>query len=117
MSIGIQNPEKLLAKILLDEVDKMTNKQKLAKLCNIRTDLQDDGDHIAKINSKIQAVADDFTSLFKLASNSSAVKAKIEALKEPTQSADSSLLSAILYCQYEINRVSADIDAEANKKK
>lgn len=116
MSIGIQNPEKLLAKILLDEVEKMTNKQKLAKLCNIRTDLQDDGDHIAKINSKIQAVADDFTSLFKLAYNSSAVKAKIEALKEPAQSADSSLQSAISYCQYEINRVSADIDAEANKK-
>lgn len=93
----------------------MTNKQKLNKLCNIRTDLRDDSAHISTINSKIQSVADDFSSLFKSSDNTSAVKSKIEALKEPSQSNDSNLQTALNYCQYEINKVSADIDAESKK--
>lgn len=93
----------------------MTNKQKLNKLCNIRTDLKDDDSHISTINSKIQSVADDFVSLFKSSSNNSAVKTKIEALKEPAQGNDSNIQTALTYCQYEIDKVSADIDAEGKK--
>lgn len=92
----------------------MTNKQKLNKLCNIRTDLSDDSSHISTINSAIQSVADDFADLIK-SSSCSGVKGKIEALKESSQSNDSNISSAKSYCQYEINRVCAAIEDEEKK--
>lgn len=89
----------------------MTNKQKLNKLCNIRTDLGDDSSHISTINSSIQSVADDFEDLFSY-SGSGSVKSKIEGLKEPSQSNDSNIKNAKSYCQYEINNVCAAIEKE-----
>lgn len=84
----------------------MTNKQKLDKLCNIRTDLSDDSSHILTINTAIQSVADNFDKLFSY-SNSSFVRNKIEELKEPVQTCDSNLKNAVSYCQYEINNICA----------
>lgn len=92
----------------------MTNKQKLNKLCKIRTDLSDDSSHISTINSAIQSVADDFADLIKYLS-SSGVKSKIEALKEPFQSNDNIISTAKSYCQYEINRVCTAIEDEEKK--
>ena len=92
----------------------MTNKQKLTKLCNIKTDLGDDSSSISSINSYIQSVADNFASLVKSA-NSSAIKGKIEDLKEPAQANDSLIKNAKSYCQYEINNVSKAIEVESKK--
>ncbi len=89
----------------------MTNKQKLNKLCNIRTDLGDDSSHISTVNSAIQAAADDFEDLFSY-TGSGSVKTKIEGLKEPSQGSDSNIKNAKSYCQYEINRVCAEIEKE-----
>lgn len=89
----------------------MTNQNKLNKLCNIRTDLGDDASHISTINSAIQAAADSFCDLL-VYSGSSSVKAGIEDLKEPVQGNDSNIINAKSYCQYEINRVSAEMKAE-----
>lgn len=89
----------------------MTNRQKLNKLCNIRTDLGDDAAHISTINSAIQAAADSFCDLFTY-SGSDSVKAGIEDLKEQAQGNDSNIRNAKSYCQYEINKVSAAIEAE-----
>ena len=93
----------------------MTNKQKLNKLCNIRTDLGDDSSHVSTINSAIQSVADDFEDLFSYSygsTNSGSVKNKIEGLKEPSQSNDRNIKNAKSYCQHEINNVCAAIEKE-----
>lgn len=89
----------------------MTNKQKLNKLCNIRTDLTDDSSHISTINSAIQSVADDFVDFIK-SSTINGIKSKIEDLKEPYQSNDSNIKNAKSYCQYEINIVDKELKAE-----
>lgn len=92
----------------------MTNKQKLNKLCNIRTDLGDDSSSITSINRSIQSVADDFISLIKMPS-SYGVRSRIESLKEPYQGSDSYIRNAKSYCQYEINRVCRAIEEENSK--
>ena len=92
----------------------MTNNQKLNKLCNIRTDLCDDSSHVTTINTKIQAVSDDFGGLIK-SSYTSGIKGKIEDLKEPSQSSDSLLKNARSYNQYEINAVCKAIEDESKK--
>ncbi len=92
----------------------MTNNQKLNKLCNIRTDLGDDGSHITTINNAIQAVADDFSDLIK-SSECSTLVSKIVALKEPYQGNDSYIINAKSCCQAEINNVCAAIEAEKKK--
>lgn len=89
----------------------MTNQQKLNKLCNIRTDLGDDYSAITTINNHIQSVADNYVSLVS-SSQSNIVKGKIEDLKEPSQTNDGLIVNAKSYCQYEINRVCKEIDAE-----
>ncbi len=94
----------------------MNNQTKLNRLCNIRTDLRDDADHINKINSKIQKISDDFGDLFKSYSNRTTARTNIEALKISSITNDFNLQNALTYCQNEINIVDAEIKAEQQKK-
>lgn len=89
----------------------MDNQRKLSKLCNIRTDLRDDYGSITSINNAIQDVANGFDDLLGIDTCNS-MKGKIEGMKEPYEYNDSTISSALYYCQEEINRVSADIKNE-----